>query len=224
MSVGGEDGGVTTVNCSTYEWSGKFDAMHKVWVSKASGLVVKELQRQEGGPNPYPAAAEVQIAYDVVLPEDMFSDGSSSPSYPTTPEVFAPPAACSKSATCSPKNEHDCRETRCCADAGYTCYKKNDHWASCLQSCTPGMRDGHDHHAWDCADLTQTTLKANAASLVALARDFAPNAGTSAGKRAYSFASLAAFAAIASVAAAAGLWRLRNAAQDCPDSDHLLVE
>merc|ERR1712241_370873 len=148
----GEDGGTRTVNCDTYEWTSTFSAMHKVWISQDTGLVIKEVQRQAGGPNPYPASAEVNIAYDAELPQDMFSVD---PSYP---DLFAPPAACS------------------------------------------GIMQ-----------------KASVASLMAVARDFAPHSGASA----YVFVSLVALAAVGAVA---GLWRRWRAAQSCMHPTLLVAE
>merc|ERR1712151_1002400 len=36
-------------------------------------------------------------------------------------------------------NGEDCSASRCCSEAGMTCYKKNDHWASCNQTCNTNM-------------------------------------------------------------------------------------
>jgi len=33
----------------------------------------------------------------------------------------------------------DCTHTRRCAHRGHQCYKKNNHWAGCRESCTPGL-------------------------------------------------------------------------------------
>eukprot|EP00435_Cladocopium_sp_Y103_P070144 s71_g34.t1 len=38
----------------------------------------------------------------------------------------------------------DCRDTGCCEDAGYTCFEKNQYWASCRQSCEPGEVNPND--------------------------------------------------------------------------------
>merc|ERR1712129_488060 len=37
---------------------------------------------------------------------------------------------------CTP-NGNNCTEGMCCADEGSTCFKKNDHWASCNKTCDP---------------------------------------------------------------------------------------
>jgi len=88
----GEGGRTANIDCEIYEWLGDFDAMHKVWFSKQSGHVVKEIQRQAGGPNPYVAVAEMAIAYDAELPRELFG------SAPTKEEMFVLPAGCSHKA------------------------------------------------------------------------------------------------------------------------------
>jgi len=47
----------------------------------------------------------------------------------------------SNSNQCSSIGE-DCRQTKCCK-GGLTCFEKNQHWASCRATCTPGI------HEWD---------------------------------------------------------------------------
>lgn len=37
------------------------------------------------------------------------------------------------------KNGEDCRKSKCCSEAGMSCYEKNEHWASCNQTCSPYM-------------------------------------------------------------------------------------
>jgi len=59
----------------------------------------------------------------------------------------------------------DCRSTGCCVKAGNTCYRKNDHWASCNESCSQFSKWSHSHHhwhdtserVWDCAKLIRQT-------------------------------------------------------------------
>jgi len=63
-----------------------------------------------------------------------------------------------------PEDGHDCRDTRCCARRGSRCYVKNDHWASCNETCTPYTKwDGPhgqgswkrmDYPVWRCDDIT----------------------------------------------------------------------
>merc|ERR1711879_935264 len=57
----------------------------------------------------------------------------------------------------------DCRQTGCCARDGSKCYRKNDHWASCDETCLSFSRWSHHHHhwvhtsepVWDCTVLTE---------------------------------------------------------------------
>jgi len=48
----------------------------------------------------------------------------------------------------------DCSQIGCCAQPGHQCYKKDDHWAGCRASCTPGKTwEGDDwkHRTpWSC--------------------------------------------------------------------------
>lgn len=77
------------LDCETYGWTGDFGARHKIWISKRTGLVVKELQQQAGGPTtPYPASAEITIAYDVLLPKQLFG------MEPMKHDLFTPPTGC----------------------------------------------------------------------------------------------------------------------------------
>jgi len=55
-------------------------------------------------------------------------------------------------ANCSADTE-DCSVTKCCKDAGYTCYAKNEHFANCNATCTPGINtnDPAEHRTpWSC--------------------------------------------------------------------------
>jgi len=59
---------------------------------------------------------------------------------------------------------HDCRYSRCCAREGSRCYLKDEHWASCNETCFQFTKwEGthghghwrHTHHlVWDCTDIT----------------------------------------------------------------------
>jgi len=57
-------------------------------------------------------------------------------------------------------NGEDCSASRCCSEAGMTCYMKNAHWSSCNQTCNPNMlwvADAWQAQAapvWDCTPLT----------------------------------------------------------------------
>ncbi|CAK0800123.1 unnamed protein product [Prorocentrum cordatum] len=45
-------------------------------------------------------------------------------------------AVASTDSECSPNGE-SCAQTMCCSEPGAKCYKKNDHWSSCNQTCDP---------------------------------------------------------------------------------------
>jgi len=55
---------------------------------------------------------------------------------------FATPWSCDVLSTapvpCSPAGQN-CHASKCCEDASLTCYEKDDYWASCKPSCTPGI-------------------------------------------------------------------------------------
>merc|ERR1719203_2498674 len=42
------------------------------------------------------------------------------------------------------EDEENCGMSACCYDTSRTCYKKNDYWASCVPSCTPGEPHPYD--------------------------------------------------------------------------------
>ncbi|CAE8612727.1 unnamed protein product [Polarella glacialis] len=69
------------------------------------------------------------------------------------PQLRAPPPG-----LCSNSNE-DCSKTGCCSDVGSRCFVKNDWWASCRASCTPGI-DFNDPPAfrspWSCKELKRS--------------------------------------------------------------------
>jgi len=55
----------------------------------------------------------------------------------------------------------NCMDSRCCKNEGSTCFKKNDHWASCNTTCTAsykwtdnGWKDqGAGEKVWECEEL-----------------------------------------------------------------------
>jgi len=61
---------------------------------------------------------------------------------------------------CSAAHEN-CRTTSCCTQSGWTCYQKNEEWASCRPSCSPGI-DPNDHPdyltPWTCKVLASQIL------------------------------------------------------------------
>merc|ERR1719195_1698054 len=60
-------------------------------------------------------------------------------------------------------NGENCMASKCCSDPSMTCFKKNDHWASCNQTCNEKMKWNHDtqkfeeqdEKVWDCAALSE---------------------------------------------------------------------
>eukprot|EP00959_Pyramimonas_sp_CCMP1952_P314653 6586655-Pyramimonas_sp.AAC.1 len=56
---------------------------------------------------------------------------------------------------CSQPGE-SCAVTKCCSDPGAKCYKKNDYWFACNQTCNPNymwMENGWvktNETVWDC--------------------------------------------------------------------------
>ncbi|CAK0800117.1 unnamed protein product [Prorocentrum cordatum] len=65
----------------------------------------------------------------------------------------------STSSVCSPNGE-SCALTKCCAEAGSKCYKKNGNWSSCNQSCDPNSMwqvdrwVTTDEAVWDCEEVS----------------------------------------------------------------------
>jgi len=59
-----------------------------------------------------------------------------------------------------------CLNTKCCKDTKQRCFKKNDHWAQCRDSCKPGI-DEHDKKMgkhlgnWSCEKFDDTPDPAN---------------------------------------------------------------
>jgi len=57
------------------------------------------------------------------------------------------------SSECSRKYEENCKDSKCCIDAGFQCYQKNQHWASCRDECTKGINPYDppgERTAWQC--------------------------------------------------------------------------
>jgi hypothetical protein len=54
-----------------------------------------------------------------------------------------------KNDDCTP-NGQNCRKAKCCSEPGMTCFEKNEHWASCNQTCSPNMLwTGKGHNGWE---------------------------------------------------------------------------
>jgi hypothetical protein len=74
-------------------------------------------------------------------------------------EKAAPPPA--DSSGCA-ENGGDCRESKCCAAEGDSCYEKNDEWAACKQECEPGPHEDDPkafRTPWTCNIVVGTVRK-----------------------------------------------------------------
>lgn len=52
----------------------------------------------------------------------------------------------------------DCSSTKCCkagGHKGYQCYQKHDHWAECLEECTPGVHPGEKEGTYNTSGVFQ---------------------------------------------------------------------
>merc|ERR1740129_851039 len=59
--------------------------------------------------------------------------------------------------TCPTRQYGDCKDSLCCADVGFVCYEKNEHYAQCHTSCTPGIHetDAPEYQTpWSCKVLS----------------------------------------------------------------------
>jgi len=79
----------------------------------------------------------------------------------TTPAATTSTAAAAAkhagSAPCSWAYQN-CTESKCCRGYGMQCYKKDDNWATCKQSCTPGTDPwDQDKKPWSCQKLGERT-------------------------------------------------------------------
>lgn len=74
---------------------------------------------------------------------------------PPPPSPTPSPSPARDTDGCTGYHDFDCRSTKCCSTAGARCYQKNQHWAACLDSCSPGVLAGDpDPSPWSCRDLT----------------------------------------------------------------------
>jgi len=67
---------------------------------------------------------------------------------PWSCDILGDPAV----STCSSSTEN-CKDTKCCKDAGFTCFEKNEHYSNCNKTCTPGVNeaDPAEHRTpWSC--------------------------------------------------------------------------
>ncbi|CAJ1368235.1 unnamed protein product [Effrenium voratum] len=73
------------------------------------------------------------------------------------PRLTTPPPGMCVDAT------EDCSEKKCCNEIGHKCFQKNEYWAACKSSCTPGIdpMDPPEWAApWTCKELTREALEA----------------------------------------------------------------
>jgi len=70
-----------------------------------------------------------------------FAGSGNTPSTPSTPSSPSSPSRPSVKCSASAAN---CQATKCCADTSLTCYVKDQYWASCKKSCTPGIDPNDD--------------------------------------------------------------------------------
>ncbi|CAE7208875.1 unnamed protein product [Symbiodinium sp. KB8] len=76
---------------------------------------------------------------------------------PADPPEHQTPWSCHVVVMCSQQGQ-DCRGSRCCADEGFLCYEKDQYWASCRESCSPGINpaDPPEHQTpWSCNVLSR---------------------------------------------------------------------
>jgi len=79
----------------------------------------------------------------------------------TTASTTSPSTASTTSPSSCMTPGQDCRTSKCCSDSGFTCYEKNQWWASCKASCTPGIdqNDPPEHQTpWSCVALSKEAI------------------------------------------------------------------
>lgn len=96
-----------------------------------------------------PPAPPIQAAGTWVLP----TGGASA--------IAAPPSPAPAPLRCSRTQKEDCSKSQCCLSAGMQCYQKDQYWAACKVSCTPGSLDPEDtgdaRVPWSCQALGSRT-------------------------------------------------------------------
>lgn len=79
-------------------------------------------------------------------------DGTEDDGLPWSCSLLGPPTAAggSDEAACAAEGD-DCTASGCCATEGLSCFRKDDFWASCRQSCSPGVDPAdEDQTPWSC--------------------------------------------------------------------------
>jgi hypothetical protein len=58
-------------------------------------------------------------------------------------------------------NEEDCSKFGCCAEPNHQCYKKNDDWSMCFESCDPAEMKKHDPEKedWSCEEIGERNFE-----------------------------------------------------------------
>jgi len=88
-------------------------------------------------------------------------DLTDSNSEPWTCAVLGPraPVAATWVALECAQDGADCRDTKCCAQPGSQCYKRDDDWAQCKPMCTPGVDPAEPwtDKTWNCDTLGSRT-------------------------------------------------------------------
>eukprot|EP00933_Yihiella_yeosuensis_P080146 TRINITY_DN93559_c0_g1_i1.p1 TRINITY_DN93559_c0_g1~~TRINITY_DN93559_c0_g1_i1.p1 ORF type:complete len:516 (+),score=120.69 TRINITY_DN93559_c0_g1_i1:70-1548(+) len=80
---------------------------------------------------------------------------------PPCPQLTTPPPG-----MCSSSGD-DCSEKGCCNELGAKCFRKNEWYATCRTSCTPGEdpNDPPEHRTpWSCEEITRESLGISASS------------------------------------------------------------
>jgi hypothetical protein len=92
---------------------------------------------------------------DIVISQSQIGCDSGSSSPAPTPPSGTPSTPSNCVATGA-----DCRSSKCCLEAGMTCYEKDAYWGSCRTSCTPGIWAEEPEQwrtSWTCTALGKPT-------------------------------------------------------------------
>merc|ERR1719336_3756750 len=84
---------------------------------------------------------DVEAAPTPELDDEQKLDDALVPAPAPVPEPALASPVCSRDGS-------DCSLTGCCERAGSRCYRKNDHWASCNETCLQFSKWSHHHQRW----------------------------------------------------------------------------
>ncbi|CAE8684030.1 unnamed protein product, partial [Polarella glacialis] len=104
-------------------------------------------------------ASEESPTPSTTAPPEPSTTASPVPSTTAAPSTTASPSPSPLPTECSASSS-DCRSTGCCKDAGFQCYEKDQYWAGCRESCTPGLNplDPVEYRSpWTCQALGSTS-------------------------------------------------------------------